>query len=84
MNATCNDRDRIFEPFYTTKSIGKGTGLGLSICYGIVKEHGGEISARNADGGGAIIEVKLPSAGHAAVAPQPAARALSMRRSGTM
>ena len=62
--------NRIFEPFYTTKSVGKGTGLGLSICYGIVKEHGGEISARNADGGGAIIEVSLPSAGHAAAAPQ--------------
>jgi len=59
--------NRIFEPFYTTKGVGKGTGLGLSICYGIVKEHGGEISARNADAGGAIIEVKLPSAGHAAV-----------------
>jgi two-component system NtrC family sensor kinase len=66
--------NRIFEPFYTTKSVGKGTGLGLSICYGLVKEHGGEISARNAEGGGAIIEVKLPSAGHAAVAPPPAAR----------
>jgi len=65
---------RIFEPFYTTKSVGKGTGLGLSICYGLVKEHGGEISARNADGGGAIIEVKLPSAGHAAMVAQPAAR----------
>jgi two-component system, NtrC family, sensor kinase len=39
----------------------------LSICYGIVKEHCGEISARNAEGGGAIIEVRLPSAGHAAV-----------------
>lgn len=60
--------NRIFEPFYTTKSVGKGTGLGLSICYGIVKEHGGEICARNADGGGAIIEVSLPSAGHAAAA----------------
>ena len=64
---------RIFEPFYTTKSIGKGTGLGLSICYGIVKEHGGEISARNAEGGGAIIEVKLPSAGRAVAASQPRA-----------
>src|SRR6266568_1331208 len=62
---------RIFEPFYTTKSVGKGTGLGLSICYGIVKEHGGEISARNAKGGGAVIEVRLPSAGHEAI-PQPA------------
>jgi PAS domain S-box-containing protein len=61
---------RIFEPFYTTKSVGKGTGLGLSICYGIVKEHGGEISARNAEGGGAVIQVKLPSAGRSAVAGQ--------------
>jgi PAS domain S-box-containing protein len=62
---------RIFEPFYTTKSVGKGTGLGLSICYGIIKEHGGEISARNAEGGGAIIEIKLPEAGRAAAeAPQ--------------
>jgi two-component system, NtrC family, sensor kinase len=63
---------RIFEPFYTTKSVGKGTGLGLSICYGIVKEHGGEICARNAEGGGAIIEVKLPSAGHARTEVQSA------------
>lgn len=65
---------RIFEPFYTTKSVGKGTGLGLSICYGIVKEHGGEISARNAEGGGAVIEIKLPSAGHSAVAAHSAPR----------
>jgi two-component system NtrC family sensor kinase len=63
---------RIFEPFYTTKSVGKGTGLGLSICYGIVKEHGGEISARNAEGGGAIIEIKLPAAQESAVAAQSA------------
>jgi len=55
--------NRIFEPFYTTKSVGKGTGLGLSICYGIIQEHGGNISARNRPEGGAIIEVRLPSAG---------------------
>jgi CheY-like chemotaxis protein len=53
------DPSRIFDPFYTTKSVGKGTGLGLSICYGIVKEHGGEIIARNRDEGGATIEVRL-------------------------
>jgi two-component system NtrC family sensor kinase len=53
------DATRIFDPFYTTKSVGKGTGLGLSICYGIVKEHGGEILARNRDEGGATIEVRL-------------------------
>ena len=52
--------NRIFDPFYTTKSVGKGTGLGLSICYGIVKEHGGDISARNRETGGAIIEIRLP------------------------
>ena len=54
--------NRIFDPFYTTKSVGKGTGLGLSICYGIVKEHGGDISARNRPEGGAIVVVRLPSA----------------------
>src|ERR1700692_3321062 len=53
------DPSRIFDPFYTTKSVGKGTGLGLSICYGIVKEHGGEMVARNRDEGGATIEVRL-------------------------
>lgn len=57
---------KIFDPFYTTKSLGKGTGLGLSICYGIVKEHMGEIVARNRPEGGATIEVKLP------VSEQPA------------
>jgi PAS domain S-box-containing protein len=54
------DPKRIFDPFYTTKSVGKGTGLGLSICYGIVKEHGGDITAFNGPEGGAVIEVKLP------------------------
>src|SRR4029077_5139177 len=64
------DPKRIFDPFYTTKSVGKGTGLGLSICYGIVKEHGGDISARNLEGGGAIIEVRLPANGNVS-APEP-------------
>lgn len=56
------DPKRVFDPFYTTKSVGKGTGLGLSICYGIVKEHGGEITARNHPDGGALIELRLPLA----------------------
>ena len=59
--AGIKDSKRIFDPFYTTKSIGKGTGLGLSICYGIVKEHGGDITANNAPEGGAVIEVRLPA-----------------------
>ena len=41
------DPERIFDPFFTTKDVGKGTGLGLSICYGIVREHGGEIICHN-------------------------------------
>ncbi|PYX39271.1 MAG: hypothetical protein DMG81_09785, partial [Acidobacteria bacterium] len=57
------DPNRIFDPFYTTKSVGKGTGLGLSICYGIIKEHGGDITANNRAEGGAVIEVRLPASG---------------------
>src|SRR5713226_3772288 len=57
------DPKRIFDPFYTTKSVGKGTGLGLSICYGIVKEHGGDIIAHNPADGGAVVEVRLPASG---------------------
>ncbi len=53
--------DRIFDPFFTTKEVGKGTGLGLSICYGIVREHGGEIFCHNnQDSAGATFVVRLP------------------------
>jgi two-component system NtrC family sensor kinase len=53
--------DRIFDPFFTTKEVGKGTGLGLSICYGIVREHGGEILCHNNIGSpGATFIVRLP------------------------
>jgi two-component system NtrC family sensor kinase len=53
--------DRIFDPFFTTKEVGKGTGLGLSICYGIVRAHRGEISAKNnPDGMGCTFLVRLP------------------------
>jgi PAS domain S-box-containing protein len=51
---------RVFDPFYTTKPVGKGTGLGLSICYGIVKEHGGEIQVRNSPPRGATFSIVLP------------------------
>jgi PAS domain S-box-containing protein len=59
--------DKIFDPFFTTKEVGKGTGLGLSICYGIVKEHSGEILCHNNLGGqGATFIVRLPAASHTA------------------
>jgi PAS domain S-box-containing protein len=51
---------RVFDPFYTTKPVGKGTGLGLSICYGIVKEHGGEIQVKNSPPRGATFSIILP------------------------
>jgi signal transduction histidine kinase len=50
----------IFDPFYTTKRPGRGTGLGLSICKAVLKEHGGNIEARSAQGGGAVFTVTLP------------------------
>jgi two-component system NtrC family sensor kinase len=54
--------DRIFDPFFTTKQVGEGTGLGLSICYGIVKEHGGEILCENnSEGPGAVFVVRFPA-----------------------
>lgn len=51
---------KVFEPFFTTKEVGVGTGLGLSISYGIVKEHGGEISVENRLGEGVTFIVGLP------------------------
>jgi len=51
---------RIFDPFFTTKEVGRGTGLGLSICYGIIQEHGGQISVESHEGQGSTFVIELP------------------------
>lgn len=78
------DPKRIFDPFYTTKSVGKGTGLGLSICYGIVKEHGGDITAHNNADGGATIEVRIPASSSTAPVIEEAPKAALRQHDGAI
>lgn len=57
------DKNRIFELFYTTKPVGKGTGLGLSIALGVVEESGGVISIESEYGKGTTVRVKWSGEG---------------------
>jgi two-component system NtrC family sensor kinase len=56
-------RERLFEPFVTTKEIGKGTGLGLAVCRGLVEAVGGSITLDVTFTEGARFVVELPEAG---------------------
>jgi len=77
---------RIFDPFFTTKPAGIGTGLGLSIAYGIVHQHGGDVSVESQRGSGAKFIVELPVAAalveQATVAPLAAAGKASSTATG--
>jgi signal transduction histidine kinase len=55
-------KDKIFQPFFTTKPTGQGTGLGLSLSYDIVKAHGGEITVESKEGEGSTFIILLPIA----------------------
>jgi PAS domain S-box-containing protein len=57
------NREKIFEPFFSTKEVGKGTGLGLSICYGIIEAHGGRIELESRASEGTTFRVILPVLG---------------------
>jgi signal transduction histidine kinase/CheY-like chemotaxis protein len=68
------DRERIFEPFFSTKEIGIGTGLGLFVCRNIVRGFSGEVEVGDRPGGGALFRVALPAVSATAL---PAAAAAS-------
>ncbi|MGZ3558454.1 MAG: PAS domain S-box protein [Thermodesulfobacteriota bacterium] len=53
-------RGKIFEAFFTTKQKVKGVGLGLSVCYGIIKDHGGDIKVESQEGKGTTFAISLP------------------------
>ncbi|MDM8517957.1 response regulator [Desulfobacterales bacterium HSG16] len=53
-------RDRIFDPYFTTREIGKGSGMGLAVVLGIVKNHDGAISISSKSGKGTTVEVVFP------------------------
>ncbi|MBW6507108.1 MAG: two-component sensor histidine kinase [Rhodobacteraceae bacterium] len=57
-----SQRERIFDPFFSTKVVGKGLGLGLSISYNIIKDFGGDLRVSDAPGGGALFTLDLRTA----------------------
>jgi signal transduction histidine kinase len=54
-------KEKIFQPFFTTKPTGQGTGLGLSLSYDIVKAHGGELKVDTTEGTGTTFTITLHS-----------------------
>ncbi|MBR1088107.1 PAS domain S-box protein [Bradyrhizobium manausense] len=61
--------ERIFDPFFSTKEVGKGTGLGLSMVFGFVKQSGGGIKVKSAEGRGTTFTIYLPKAESSTLRP---------------
>ena len=53
-------REKIFQPFFTTKPVGEGTGLGLSLSFDIVRAHGGSLTVKSVEGEGSEFTINLP------------------------
>ncbi|MFO7603794.1 MAG: HAMP domain-containing sensor histidine kinase [Gammaproteobacteria bacterium] len=53
-------RNRLCEPFFTTKSVGEGTGLGLSVVQSVVRDHGGQLEIGESQSGGALFVMRFP------------------------
>ncbi len=64
-------RQRVFEPFFTTRPMGHGTGLGLASAYGIVKNHGGAVDVSSEKGHGSAFRIYLPATRRPAKAKAP-------------
>jgi PAS domain S-box-containing protein len=79
-------RERMFDPFYSTKEVGKGSGMGLAMVHGIVHQHGGHVLVESAPGAGAEFRVLVPAAledaDTAAAGAGPARRAARARLAG--
>ena len=53
--------NKIFDPYFTTKSSSRGTGLGLAVTYGIIREHSGKIQVESTEGHGTSFRLELPT-----------------------